>query len=58
MTDLMNELLNDGDDCRTAPASPGLLNVTNNCCEKAYKISISVLGFHTYNDFFIIITFA
>ena len=23
----MNELISDGDDCRTAPATPGLLNI-------------------------------
>ena len=27
MTQLMNELINDRGDCRTAPATPGLLNI-------------------------------
>ena len=29
ITELMNELINDGGDCRTAPATPGLLNISD-----------------------------
>ena len=29
VTELFNELMNDQGDCRTAPATPGLLNITN-----------------------------
>ena len=36
----MNQLINDGGDCRTAPATPGLLNI------KIYFICNNVYQFH------------
>ena len=41
--------MNDEGDCRTAPATPGLLNITVHCYRKAKYIRDAHLGFFKSN---------